>query len=205
MSGAPPADAARGLAVSERRASGLAQPLSVSRFVQACSEVTILAFWGASTEPRHRGRGSACSPDREPPSHRFALSAGPAQSEVEGRQREGPRRHSPRGALSVFGIATSAPGIGRRLRLQRSPGIVAGDRRGGRRRARRRSGFNGAPASRPGIALHLRAVRGEAVASTEPRHRGRGSMRFTSREERSPALQRSPGIVAGDRPDPARS
>ncbi len=85
------------------------------------------------------------------------------------------------------------------LSLQRSPGFVAGDRRCSGRAGRAAGGFNGAPASWPGIASGIVHVDRGDGASTEPRLRGRGS-RFTGeRSERASSLQRSPGFVAGDR------
>ncbi len=107
--------------------------------------------------------------------------------------------------------------------LQRSPGIAAGDRTRPGPPASTSSRFNGAPASRPGIGgaiperhravvasteprhrgrgscLGTRADGPVAVASTEPRHRGRGSVVVRASSTRSRWLQRSPGIAAGDR------
>jgi hypothetical protein len=66
---------------------------------------------------------------------------------------------------------------GRPLVLQRSPGVVAGDRFHSRTVATGSACFNGAPASWPGIAAVRRLVRRDHRASTEPRRRGRGSRR----------------------------
>ncbi len=179
----------------------------------------------ASTEPRHRGRGSTRAYSVEGRAVVLQRSPGIVA---------GDRHYQSVVNRQVF-------------RLQRSPGIVAGDR--GRPRpsspagssfngapaswpgivawattsSSRSTGFNGAPASWPGIGAcrtatdpgqrgfngapaswpgiartGLRGAR-PVMASTEPRHRGRGSTHARLERLRDVLLQRSPGIVAGDR------
>ncbi len=179
----------------------------------------------ASTEPRHRGRGSFVQAlaerliralQRSPgiaagdrtcsatsPAWRPRFNGAPASRPGIGLARL-LRRELVSALQRSPGIAAGDRGEGlhrRRsfARLQRSPGIAAGDRRRTTWARRTRSRFNGAPASRPGIgrAEDARGVRREA--STEPRHRGRGSQVFPSCSCTSCRLQRSPGIAAGDR------
>ncbi len=179
----------------------------------------------ASTEPRHRGRGSGSSRTRPTPGQ-GGFNGAPASRPGIG----APHLLSARPSRRFNGAPASRPGIGgaderkvvlvrasteprHRGRgswkaqdglpgpdvLQRSPGIAAGDRRPRSWRRRSDSGFNGAPASRPGIARLVHHAHRRERASTEPRHRGRGSELLDTFEAVAGALQRSPGIAAGDR------
>ncbi len=207
---------------------------------------------GASTEPRHRGRGSRAGAGggrpwlmrfNGAPASRPGIDRDLAGEVIEVLASTEPR-HRGRGSTGLPAARSVFGG------LQRSPGIAAGDRWCAGRATRRALGFNGAPASRPGIGViddlarrgrerfngapasrpgidgGTRRVSPLQGASTEPRHRGRGSYdsaaaltsrigfngapasrpgidRPAGRRNGQPEpLQRSPGIAAGDRSEP---
>ncbi len=62
-----------------------------------------------------------------------------------------------------------------------------------------RTGFNGAPTSRSGNVRHRLRFGCRAVASTEPRPRGRGTVRGVRARRSGVVLQRSPDLAVGER------
>src|SRR6266545_6282564 len=86
------------------------------------------------------------------------------------------------------------------LVLQRSPDLAVGDRIRIYDPCPPLHGFNGAPTSRSGIvSVRENGEKGLAMASTEPRPRGRGSFNRPAQVLAAEQLQRSPDLAVGDR------